>query len=212
MSLIKREVPLIIATLTGLLMIASFFLKIPSLNQVATESQRMLVPIGSAARLVGGISLLMYHVLNIQKRRGRWRLSVLFVVVFFLFLATSLTPGIEAIHKTLYSAIVGNTTEAMWGIISLFMVSMAYRAFRIRNMETFLFTLSCVVVLIGNAPIGEAILPGSHSALRWLMDVPTMAGMRAITIGLGLGIIAYGLRVMLGYERSVLGEVSIKEE
>lgn len=210
MTFVKREVPLIIATLLALVMIASFFLNIPPLNNLATEAQRGIVPIAAAAGVVGGISLLLHQVQTVQKRRRNWRLSVIFIAVFFFFLATSLTPGIEAIHKTLYTAIVGRTTEAMWGIIALFMVSIAYRAFKIKNLETLLFTLSCVIVLLGNAPIGE-ILPGSRSATEWLMNVPSMAGMRAIVIGLGLGIIAYGIRVMLGHERSVLGEV-LKEE
>jgi len=209
---IRRELPLILATLTALVMIASFFLNIPPLNQLAAESQRLMVPIGSAARLVGGITLLIHHVLRIQRRRGKWALNALFVGVFFFFLILYMIPGLGEVYNTLYVTIVGRTTEAMWGIIALFMVSMAYRAFAIKNLETGLFAASCVLVLFGNAPIGDAIIPGSHSAVRWLMDVPTMAGMRAITIGLGLGIIAYGLRVMLGYERAVIGEVTLKEE
>lgn len=209
-AFVKREVPLAIATLLGLVMIASFFLNIPFLNQLAAESQRLIVPIVAAAGVVGGISLLLHQVQIVQKRRRNWRLSVVFIAVFFFFLATSLTPGIEAVHNTLYTAIVGRTTEAMWGIIALFMVSIAYRAFRIKNLETFLFTLSCVIVLLGNAPVGE-VLPGSRSATEWLMNIPSMAGMRAIVIGLALGIIAYGIRVMLGHERSVLGG-ALKEE
>lgn len=204
----KRMAPVILTAIFGIIMILNFFLNIPALASFAAEAQRMFVPIVASAGVVGGVNLLLYHFTSVSRRRGDWQLSALLIGTFFFFLVITITPGLESFYALMYPAIVGRLKEATWALISLFMVSMAYRSFKIRNLETLLFTIGCVVILFGNAPVGEAILPGAVKALRWFMDVPTMAGMRAITIGVGLGIIAYGVRVMLGYDRTALGEFS----
>ena len=40
----------------------------------------------------------------------------------------------------------------------------------------------------------------------WIMNSPNLAGQRSIMIGIGLGVVAMSLRVILGIERTYLGE------
>jgi hypothetical protein len=40
----------------------------------------------------------------------------------------------------------------------------------------------------------------------WIMEVPNTAGTRAITIGIALGVVATSLRILLGVDRSYLGQ------
>jgi len=42
--------------------------------------------------------------------------------------------------------------------------------------------------------------------LGWIMDVPNLAGQRAIMIGISLGVISMSLRIILGVERTYLGQ------
>ena len=207
----RKEAPVILTAIFGIMMILNFFLDIPTLASVAAESQRMFIPIVSAATLVGATTLVLFHIKKVTSRKDDRATSAILLVTFFFFLIFALLPGYESAYSATYSIIVGRLYEATWALISLFMVSMAYRAFQVKSFETLLFAVSCIVVLFGNAPIGEAIFPGASGALKWLMDIPSMAGMRAITIGVGLGVVAYGVRVMLGYDRTALGEFA-KEE
>lgn len=210
-SLLKREVPLAIATAFAVTMIASFFLNIDSVKTVATEFQKALVPIGASAAIVGGLNLALHHVNSVLRKRKNQYYSAIFLIVMLFFTVTSSVPQLLDFHNTLYATIVGKTNEAMWGIIALFMLSMAYRAFKIKNLDTFLFTASCLIVLVGNAPIGEIVLPMGRPLMQWILEVPTMAAMRAMTIGVALGIVGYGTRVIFGKERTVLGEVATEE-
>ena len=40
----------------------------------------------------------------------------------------------------------------------------------------------------------------------WIMSSPNLAGQRAIMIGIGLGVVSMSLRLILGIERTYLGD------
>jgi hypothetical protein len=67
---------------------------------------------------------------------------------------------------------------------------------------TVLFLVTVLVVLLGSVPIffiGE-VTP--LSALRnWLSQVPAIAGARGLLLGIALGTVATGLRILIGVDR-----------
>ena len=54
-------------------------------------------------------------------------------------------------------------------------------------------------------PTLGALHRGFPGVKDWIMDVPNLAGKRAILMGAALGAISTGLRVILGLERAHLG-------
>ena len=64
--------------------------------------------------------------------------------------------------------------------------------------------------MMGRVPLGGVLTAGLPRELRvetlaqWILDVPQNAANRAILIGAALGVMATGLRVILGIERSYL--------
>lgn len=208
----RSEIPVIIALVSSLLMIIPFFLNIPPLEAASAEVKRMLVPIGGFAVVLGGLGVVLRHVKLVQGKRSGYEFSLVLVAMYVFFLIVTLIPGLEDLYTTAYITVIGRVNETVFSLISLFMASMAYRAFRMRTTETFLFGFSCLIVLIANAPIGEVIWPGSAAVRGFIMDVVNMAGMRAVGIGVALGIFAYGIRTVLGYERIALGEVEIRRK
>jgi hypothetical protein len=77
---------------------------------------------------------------------------------------------------------------------------------RARSIESGLLLITGVIVMLRNAPIGNVIWTGFPVIGTWLLNIPNTAGNRAVFIGVGVGTILLGLRVLLGYERSYLGE------
>jgi hypothetical protein len=100
-------------------------------------------------------------------------------------------------------------SATMFSLLSFFIASAAFRAFRIRTVEAGLLAAAALIVMIGRVPIGDWAT-GWMGQFRlsviqeWIMDNPQNSAKRAILIGAALGVMATGLRVILGLERSYL--------
>ena len=92
----------------------------------------------------------------------------------------------------------------MFSLLAFFIASAAYRAFRARNVLSTILLLAALIVMLRfmPGPWGNTI---AESA-AWIMNVPNMAAQRAIVIGIGLGIVATALKVVLGIERGYMGK------
>ena len=62
-----------------------------------------------------------------------------------------------------------------------------------------------VLVILGNLPAAGAFWSGLPTIGSWVFTVPVAAAMRGIYISTGVGIVATGLRVLLGREVGTLG-------
>ena len=91
-------------------------------------------------------------------------------------------------------------------LVALLAFVLVYAAARLLTRRpkwyTVLFLVTVLVVLLGSAPLfflGE-IAP--LSALRsWITQVPAVAGARGLLLGVALGTVATGLRILIGVDR-----------
>jgi hypothetical protein len=106
---------------------------------------------------------------------------------------------------------------AMFSLIGFFILSAAYRAFRIRSIEASILMATALVVLLMFVPIALMLTSGLDpdtfagnfridSIGSWLLSTINVPAIRAIDLGLGLGLLAMGLRIMLGLEKGVASE------
>lgn len=109
-------------------------------------------------------------------------------------------------------------TSTMFAMLAFFMASASYRAFRAKNVEATLLLGTAFLVLLGRTYAGVILsdwIPESwfglpdeslrFDSLMGVVDLFLLAGMRAITIGIALGIAATSLKVLLGVERPYVG-------
>jgi hypothetical protein len=110
------------------------------------------------------------------------------------------------IYNNLYSPM----SATMFSLLAFFIASAAFRAFRIRTVEAGLLAVAALLVMLGRVPIGDAFTRWLPEPLHlsvvqeWIMNFPQNAAKRAILMGAALGVMATGLRVILGIERSYL--------
>jgi hypothetical protein len=64
--------------------------------------------------------------------------------------------------------------------------------------------VAALIVMLGRVPLSNALTAGCRSGARlqtlqeWIMEIPQNAAKRAILMGAALGVMATGLRVILG--------------
>jgi hypothetical protein len=95
---------------------------------------------------------------------------------------------------------VGTTLS---GLLVFFLVFAGYRLLRRRaSLTAIVFVVVAVISLAGMAPL-PAGLPdiGVRDVWIWLAQVPAVAGARGLLIGIALGIVATGLRLLLAVDR-----------
>lgn len=103
---------------------------------------------------------------------------------------------------------------AMFSLIGFFILSAAYRAFRIRSIEAAILMVTALVVLLSFVPLGLMLTnsfdPNGFvgnfrvdTMRTWLISTVSIPSIRAIDLGLGLGLVAMSLRILLGLERGV---------
>jgi hypothetical protein len=229
----KHRVPLAIASTFGLLMIAGSF--IPPLTFLQEKSQEWFLIVSAIAFFVGGANLVVYHLRKISDNQAGWGYSAITLAMFAVTVTVgSLKIGVPAMDESpgapwtgryqeeggafwwLYEYMMQPITATMFSLLAFYVASAAFRAFRAKNTEAILLLGTAFIVLLSQAeePL-RAILTGAApkreqlvlmEPTEWIRSVFNTAGQRAIIIGIAMGVIATSLRVLLGRDRSYLGE------
>jgi len=152
----------------------------------------------------------------IARRQPDWQYKIVLVAMLVFTVAIGLKEGRhwqddKTISMFLYNEIYSSMQSTMFALLAFFIASAAFRAFRVRTVEAGLLAAAALIVMLGRVPIGDQItgwLPGPlrlGAVQDWIMNVPQNAAKRAVLMGAALGVMATGLRVILGIERSYLG-------
>jgi hypothetical protein len=117
------------------------------------------------------------------------------------------TPeGLEnSMFRAFFDYVMMPILATMFSLLAFYIASAAYRAFRARNVLATLLLLAALLVMSRFNPF----IPGAEyvaKASNWLMNVPNLAAQRAIVVGIGLGIVATALKIILGIERGYMGK------
>jgi hypothetical protein len=164
---------------------------------------------------MGLINLTRVHGNTIRRRREHWIYSVWLLIVMYGYAILGLFfGGMESKPFTwIYDAVIVPLDSTMFSLLAFFIASAAYRAFRIRNVESVIMMVVAFIVMLGNVSLGEvlwsseAFLGGFKGLKDWFLATPNAASQRAIGIGVFLGSYAAILRVALGLEKRYLGGI-----
>jgi hypothetical protein len=115
--------------------------------------------------------------------------------------------GLQAtMFRNFFDYVMMPILATMFSLLAFFISSAAYRAFRARNVLATLLLIAALIVMLRFFPYFPfGIGPYWAKTSNWLMNVPNLAAQRAIVIGIGLGIVATAMKVILGIERGYMG-------
>jgi len=220
----RREVPIAITFIIGMFMIVDFFVPHAYVSASAEELKQWGTIIIAASILLGIGNLLRVHSKKIARKEEGWGYSIVLLVIMAVMLWFGLWPGATLGPNEMVGTVEEGSyfnwmflnmqvplQATMFSLLAFFIASAAYRAFRLRSAEASLLLIAAIIVMLGRVPLGQAItqnLP-EKAQLPWLteviMEYPNMAAFRGILMGAALGVMAMGLRIILGIERSYLG-------
>lgn len=203
----RKELPLAITFVVALIVVLANFLAPEIFSEWDGELQTWFNLISALFCALGVFNLTRIHSRKVNQRSEGWAFSIVMFVAMFGFMIVAFAVGQQhALYTNLYNNTIVPLNATMYSILMFYIASAAYRAFRVRSLEATLLLIAAAIVMLGKAPVGEAVL-GSWIARTtdWILAVPNTAGMRGIQLGATLGGIAMALRVMLGIERAHLG-------
>lgn len=195
-------------------------------------------PIGDLMRVLSGftiglgiINLVIVHGRHIIQRTANLPFSLAFFVGFismtvvgFLnrykpdFWAQKPGPGElafwTAAQKVFFEGLLLPLTSTVFSLLAFFIVSAAYRAFRIRTLEAGLLMAAAIIVMLANVPVGTWLtswLPSEgwikwlrlENAALWLTVQINTPAMRGILFGAAVGSLGAALRIWLSLEKSL---------
>ncbi len=188
-----------IAIGVGFVTLLTFFFQQTVLGALGVAFRQWAVILTAFALLLGLVNLLLVHLSRIVKRSEPGAgYSVIVIVTAFLVLVIGLLFGSSGDAMAwIFNNIYTPLQSAFFALSAFFLATAAYRAMRARNIETLLMLITALVVFIGQAPL----LNVATQAKEWLLNVPSVAGVRGILLGVALGTIATALRLIVGMDR-----------
>ena len=202
-----RSGPLVLTFLVGTTIIALFFIPHYIAQAVNGKLLEWASVVYAFALILGSISLWNTHFRKIRLKSDGWPYSIVTLVALVVVTALGVGQGVAegTLVSRIYNMVNSPLASTMFALLAFFIASAAFRAFRARNVEATLLLVTAVLMMIGRVSIGEFIWKGFPGFTEWLLDVPNLAAKRAIAIGVGLGAVSIGLKIILGIERGYLG-------
>ena len=215
--MLRREIPTLIAFFFGMTMIVNYFVPHRAMSDFAGDVQQWAFIITAFAYVLGGLNILGLHLKKVQRRARDWRYSLVTVgalagsVVLGCLLPESLRggKGEGSILLWIYDTVYAPLGATVFSLLAFYITTASFRAFRIRSWQAASLAVTAVIVMLGAVPLTawvlNSLMPGAGTGLAhfrdWIMDALQNAGKRAILIGVALGSISTGIKVILGIER-----------
>jgi hypothetical protein len=170
--------------------------------------------LSAVALLVGITNLLSVHMEKIKQGKGVGYSSILLIAM-----TGTIAIGVFDIAR-MYIGGEPNFQWIQWifeniqlpietSLMAILAISLTYAAARLfgRRMTMFsaIFVGALILILLGTIPQFAVNIPLLGELRTWIVQVPAVGGARGILLGVALGTIATGIRILMGSDRPYRG-------
>ena len=204
-----KFINIVIAILSGVIVLLGYFLPLPGIQSIRTS----LLDWGVILSGVAGLVAILNLVFGIHWKRARQdhpgkSYSILLIVAFLLTLVSGifLDPSNPGFQK-LVTHIQVPVESSLMALLAFTLVFSALKVLQHhRNWEGGIFFLSIIVFLVLNSGVLAITsdIPFLRGLLSFFHQVP-VAGARGILLGIALGSLVTGVRVLIGTDRPYNG-------
>ena len=197
-----------LAIAIGILVLVGYIVPIPILVSVRTLLLGWAVILVAVATVVGVINLARVHWIKATRSEGRDYYSIIFLLAFLLTIAAGVVLG--PTNPTFQQAVLSIQVPAESSLMALLAFVLAYASLRLlqnrKGTLAVLFVFSAVIFLFLSSGLlagVDAISP--FKEIIALLNRLPIAGARGILLGIALGSLVAGLRILMGADRPYRG-------
>jgi hypothetical protein len=205
-----RFISPLIAIVAGLLVLLGYFLPNNDLlGGLRAKFIEWAVILAAAALLVGILNLLTVHIKKISAKEKGSFYSLLLIISLLFTLFVGLFAGTDSsAMQDLFNAVILPVESSLLAIMVVTLIYAGIRLLRYRNdLMAFVFLITVLVIMLGTAPLPFVELPLVGSVIRpFIISVFSTSGARGILLGVALGTLLTGLRVLIGADRPYGGK------
>ncbi|HSJ52882.1 MAG TPA: hypothetical protein VLC52_03975 [Anaerolineae bacterium] len=206
MSALRRILPTSVAMAVGILVLVALFTTNPLLDGIGAYLVSLTVIVAAFALFLGVLNVLRVHARRVREgHKGRFYSFVLLAAM-LLVIALGLPPvpnqpsgPSQPAVAWIFQNVQLPIQASFSALLVFFLVTATLRLLTVRNLESAVMLLVVLLVLAGQVTVGLApLLPEIRD---WILNVPAIAGVRGILLGVALGAVLTGVRLLLGVER-----------
>jgi hypothetical protein len=191
-----------IAMASGFIVLLGTLYPLAALTQVRALLTDWAVVIAGMAVLVGILNLVFVQLEKMRRREKNSIYGVVLVLALILTFAFGLAFGPNHPFMQLaVEAVIVPVEAALLAILAVTLVYASIRLFRRRtDVMTVIFLVVAVLFLIAVMPTPIGSVPGGAQIAQF-MEMFSQGGARGLLIGIALGTLLTGLRVLFGIDR-----------
>lgn len=164
----KREIPLAITFITGVLLVIALFVPHSPFGNLESRFNDWYIIVAGFTMILGIDSLLLHHYRKISRRESGWLYSIALIASFVITLLWGFYSGTKAgspfapassFLKYFYSFVFVPLQSTMFALLAFFIASAAYRAFRATKFNATLLLMAAGLVMLGRVPQGRLAAP-----------------------------------------------------
>ncbi len=197
---IKAPIAVIVAISSGLIFLFTYFFELDTVRQYILSWVTILA---AAALLLGLINLTQVHFKRITNAKKVVNSTALLASMLITFFITLFLGSKSPITSWIFNNLIIPVETSLLALMSVTLTYAILRLFsRKKSIYTGIFIFFFFITLASFAPILGREIPFLQDKLGpWVTQVLASAGARGILIGVALGTIASGLRILLGADQ-----------
>lgn len=192
----------VFAIASGVIVLLGYFFPIAQLDQLRLQLTDWAIIIAGMAVLIGIYNLISVQMEKIRARQKGSLYGVLLILslVFTFGLGLVLGPN-DPLMRLAVDAVIVPVEASLMAILAVTLIYASIRLFRRRvDVTTVLFLLTAVLFLLAIMPTPFGPIPGD-----WIITqfggMLSRGGARGLLLGIALGTLLTGLRVLFGIDR-----------
>lgn len=192
-----------IAMTVGFVVLLGYFVDFGFLSDLRLLLVNWAILLAAVAVIVGVINLSRVHWQRIKSHQNGWFYSL---VLIFCFLGTLVVVAYFGPVSTpsifIFNYVLAPIEMSLMALLAIILLMTSIKLLRKRLTGHSLIFLGVVLlVILGTVALPGVEFPALQEVKNWVVQTWAGAGARGILLGVALGILATGIRILLGVER-----------